>query len=129
MAAKNIVYAIKGKKNKKKPFNYKNKGIMAQIGRRTGVAQIFGHKFHGLIAWWLWRTFYLFNLPTVKKKLKVMGDWTTDLLFKSDVAMIKRYVVKEDSHHHHHDLESRDMKKENEKASTSNNINISGVSG
>jgi NADH:quinone reductase (non-electrogenic) len=75
LAAKNIVYAIKGKKNKK-AFNYKNKGIMAQIGKRTGVAQLFGHKFHGLIAWCLWCTFYLSNLPTINKKLKVTGDWT-----------------------------------------------------
>jgi hypothetical protein len=33
---------------------------------------------------------YLLNLPTTKKKLKVMGDWTSDLLFRPDVAMIKR---------------------------------------
>jgi NADH dehydrogenase FAD-containing subunit len=38
LSAKNIVYAIQGKKNKKKAFNYKNKAIMAQIGKRTGVA-------------------------------------------------------------------------------------------
>jgi hypothetical protein len=34
--------------------------------------------------------YYLGNLPTTKKKLKVMGDWTSDLLFPPDVAMIKR---------------------------------------
>ncbi|MFZ0511404.1 MAG: hypothetical protein WAM14_07355 [Candidatus Nitrosopolaris sp.] len=38
----------------------------------------------------MWRTYYLANLPTSKKKLKVMGDWTSDLFFKPDVAMIKR---------------------------------------
>jgi NADH:ubiquinone reductase (H+-translocating) len=125
LAAKNIAYAIKGKKNKKKIFNYKNKGIMAQIGRRTGVAQLFGHKFHGFIAWWLWRTFYLSKLPTIKKKLKVMSDWTTDLLFKPDVSMIKRFVVKENCHQH--DLESHNIKKENEKASSINTSSEVGV--
>ena len=30
------------------------------------------------------------NLPTKKKKLKVMTDWTMDLFFKPDVARIKR---------------------------------------
>jgi hypothetical protein len=89
---------------------------MAQIGRRTGVAQIFGRKFHGLIAWWLWRTFYLSNLPTINKKLKVMGDWTTDLLFQPDVSMIKRFVVKEN--YHHDDLGSHNMKKELEKTNS-----------
>jgi hypothetical protein len=64
---------------------------MAEIGKRTGVAILFGRiRLHGFLAWWLWRTYYLANLPTSKKKLKVIGDWTSDLFFKSDVAMIKR---------------------------------------
>src|ERR687890_469907 len=104
VAAKNIISAIKGKevigeggeendqKNKKKKFVYKTKGMMAEIGKRSGVATLFGFKIHGFAAWWLWRTFYLANLPTTQKKLKVMLDWTMDLLFKPDVAMIKRFV-------------------------------------
>ena len=76
---------------KKKKFDYKTKGMMAEIGKRTGVAILFGRiKLHGFLAWWLWRSYYLANLPTAKKKLKVMGDWTSDLFFKPDVAMIKR---------------------------------------
>jgi len=71
-------------------FNYKTKGTMAEIGKGTGVATIFGFRIHGFSAWWLWRTYYLGNLPTTKKKLKVMEDWTYDLIFKPDVAMIKR---------------------------------------
>jgi len=45
-------------------------------------------KLHGFVAWWLWRSYYLVNLPTSKKKLKVIGDWTSDLLFKPDVSQI-----------------------------------------
>jgi NADH dehydrogenase len=92
VAAKNIISAIKRKENNKKTkFDYKTKGMMAEIGKRTGVAILFGRiKLHGFLAWWLWRTYYLGNLPSIKKKLKVMGDWTSDLVFKPDVAMIKR---------------------------------------
>lgn len=90
VAAKNIICAIKGKTKKKTKFDYKTKGMMAEIGKRTGVATILGVKSHGFAAWWLWRTYYLGNLPTMKKKLKVMGDWTSDLISKPDVAMIKR---------------------------------------
>jgi NADH:ubiquinone reductase (H+-translocating) len=89
VAAKNIISVIKGKANKKTKFDYKTKGMMAEIGKRTGVATIMGIKSHGFAAWWLWRTYYLGNLPTIKKKLKVMGDWTSDLMSKPDVAMIK----------------------------------------
>src|ERR671931_2821452 len=69
VAAKNVVSSIEGK-TKKQKFDYKTKGMMAEIGKRTGVAILLGFKIHGFIAWWLWRTFYLANLPTIKKKLK-----------------------------------------------------------
>ena len=89
VAAKNIISSIK-RKAKKKKFDYKTKGMMAEIGRRVGVAILFDRiKLHGFVAWWLWRTYYLANLPTANKKLKVLGDWTSDLIFKPDISMIK----------------------------------------
>jgi NADH:quinone reductase (non-electrogenic) len=93
VAAQNIISAINGKANKKRKFDYETKGMMAEIGKRTGVATILGIKSHGFAAWWLWRTYYLGNLPTIKKKLKVMGDWTSDLISKPDLAMIKRSEI------------------------------------
>ena len=96
VAAKNIIYDIEGKYDKKIKFEYKSKGMMAQIGKRTGVATLFGFKVHGIVAWWIWRTYYLSNLPTTNKKLKVMGDWISDLLFKPDVTMFKRRAKEKD---------------------------------
>jgi NADH dehydrogenase len=94
IAAKNIVSSVKkgnsSSDNDKEKLDYKTKGMMAEIGKRTGVATLFGMKVRGFVAWWLWRTYYLGKLPTTKKKIKVIGDWTSDLIFKSDVAMIKR---------------------------------------
>ena len=94
VVAKNIISSVQKVKasneSNKVKFDYKTKGMMAEIGKRTGVATVFGLKIHGFAAWWLWRTYYLAKLPTAKKKLKVMGDWTSDLIFKPDVAMIKR---------------------------------------
>ncbi len=89
VVAKNIFSSIKGKAKQKRKFDYKTKGMMAEIGKRTGVAILFGRiKLHGILAWWLWRSYYLANLPTAKKKLKVMGDWTSDILFKPDVSQV-----------------------------------------
>jgi NADH:ubiquinone reductase (H+-translocating) len=93
VAAKNIIYDLEDKKDKKEKFDYKTKGMMAEIGKRTGVATLFGIKVHGFLAWWLWRTYYLSNLPTIKKKLKVMGDWTMDSIYTPDVAMIKKQLI------------------------------------
>src|SRR5712691_8029468 len=92
VAAKNIIYDIEGKYDKKIKFEYKTKGMMAEIGKRTGVATLFGFKVHGILAWWIGRTYYLSNLPTINKKLRVMGDWISDILFKPDVTMVKRRV-------------------------------------
>jgi NADH dehydrogenase len=92
VVAKNVISAVKGEKGDTKnkvKFDYKTKGMMAEIGKRTGVAILFGRiKLHGFLAWWLWRTYYLANLPTARKKLKVLGDWISDLIFKPDVSMI-----------------------------------------
>jgi hypothetical protein len=76
--------------NKKaKQFNYKTKGIMALIGKRNGVGVLYGYKIHGFLAWWLWRMYYLGNLPTLDKRVRVMVDWIIDLLFKRDVTRLK----------------------------------------
>ena len=90
LAAQNIINDIEGKRQKK--IRYKTRGTMATIGKRVGIAKIFGFKFTGLIAWWMWRTFYLSKLPTLKKKLRIIGDWSIELIFYTDVSMIKGYV-------------------------------------
>jgi NADH:ubiquinone reductase (H+-translocating) len=92
IVAKNISADIKRGRQGMVTFDYKTKGIMAKIGKRTGVAEILGFKLSGFSAWWLWRTFYLIRLPTMKKKLRVMIDWAIDLFFKRDVTMIKRFI-------------------------------------
>jgi NADH dehydrogenase len=84
VAADNVVAAIRGEP--KRPFDFKLLGQLAAIGRRTGVAKIFGVKFSGFIAWWLWRTIYLAKLPRFEKKLRVAIDWTMDLLFPKDLV-------------------------------------------
>jgi NADH:ubiquinone reductase (H+-translocating) len=65
------------------------RGVMTLIGRRNGVGILLGHKVHGFTAWWFWRSYYLLNLPTVEKKLRVMVDWFIDLFFKRDVTRLK----------------------------------------
>ena len=82
-AAKNIERAILGRPLKE--FRYKTMGLLASIGHRTGVAKIFGIKFSGFLAWWLWRSIYLAKLPGLAKKLRVMTAWTLDLFFGRDI--------------------------------------------
>jgi NADH dehydrogenase len=89
VAAINLISRIKNQENSKKAFDYKTKGVMTLIGRRNGVGILLGFKVHGFTAWWFWRSYYLLNLPTVEKKLRVMVDWFIDLFFKRDVTRLK----------------------------------------
>ena len=84
LLAQNILATIRG--GEKKPFRFKTVGQLAAIGKRTGVARVFGVNFSGFLAWWLWRTIYLAKLPRFEKKLRVAIDWTLDLIFSKDLV-------------------------------------------
>ena len=81
-----LAAAVRG--GRKKPFRFKTLGQLAAIGRRTGVANVFGVNFSGFVAWWLWRTIYLSKLPRLEKKVRVALDWTLDLCFAKDFACV-----------------------------------------
>lgn len=87
VAAQNILAAIRG--DRKKPFLFSTLGLLAPIGKRTGVANILGVNFSGFIAWWLWRTIYLMKLPRFEKKVRVALDWTLDLIFSKDLVQFR----------------------------------------
>jgi NADH dehydrogenase len=84
--ARNVVAEIRGRKQR--PFAFRTIGQLASLGRRTGVAQIFGVNFSGFLAWWLWRTVYLAKLPRFEKKVRVALDWTLDVLFSKDLVKL-----------------------------------------
>jgi NADH dehydrogenase len=86
VAAKNIERTILGQPLQ--PFRYRTMGMLASIGHHTGVASMFGFKFSGFIAWWMWRSVYLMKLPRVVKKLRVLIAWTLDLLFGRDIEQM-----------------------------------------
>lgn len=84
VVARNVTAVLRG--GQKRPFVFSTLGQLAAIGRRTGVADIFGFNFSGFIAWWLWRSIYLSKLPRFEKKVRVALDWTLDLLFSKDLV-------------------------------------------
>jgi NADH dehydrogenase len=85
-AARNIAAVVAGKKPR--PFSFATIGQMASLGHYTGVAQIFGIRFSGFVAWWLWRTVYLAKLPGVARKIRVAIQWTLDLFFPRQVEQL-----------------------------------------
>jgi NADH dehydrogenase len=86
VAAKNIAATVLDRPLKS--FTFTTLGQLATIGRRTGVAMVFGIKFSGFIAWCLWRSIYLMKLPRLPKKLRVLVAWTLDLLFSREIEQM-----------------------------------------
>lgn len=59
------------------PFVYKDKGIMATIGRRAAVVELpNGPKLTGRVAWWAWAVLHLMYLLGVRNRLSVVTNWT-----------------------------------------------------
>ncbi|PYV66493.1 MAG: hypothetical protein DMG97_29470 [Acidobacteria bacterium] len=100
VVAQNLALALNGRPPK--PFSFKTIGLLASIGRRTGVARILGFNFSGFFAWWLCRTIYLSKLPGLDKKVRVAFDWTLDLLFRKDVCAVHDLPSRADFHRREH---------------------------
>ena len=84
--ARNLLRAQRGQPLQ--PFNYRYMGQLATVGEHAAVAEVFGFRFSGFIAWWMWRTIYLAKLPGILRKLRVIIDWTFDLFFQRDTSLV-----------------------------------------
>jgi NADH dehydrogenase len=86
-AAANIVRVLRGQPTR--PFFFKQLGQLCSIGGRRAVAEMFGFRISGLIAWFLWRSVYLLKLPSWSRRIKVGLDWGWDLLFPRDLGTLR----------------------------------------
>jgi NADH dehydrogenase len=86
-AARNIVATLRG--DARQAFTFKALGKMGALGHHSAVAEIFGVKLSGFLAWWLWRTIYLLKLPGLDRKVRVAADWTLDLFLPPDIVQLK----------------------------------------
>jgi NADH dehydrogenase len=69
-----------------KPYRYRMLGQVATLGRYRGIADVFGLKLRGFPGWFVTRTYHLYQLPLLSRKLRVVMDWTVALLFRRDIA-------------------------------------------
>jgi NADH dehydrogenase len=68
------------------PYGYRMLGQVATLGRYKGIAEIPGMRLRGFPGWFVARTYHLYQLPLLSRKLRVVLDWTVALLFRRDVV-------------------------------------------
>jgi NADH:ubiquinone reductase (H+-translocating) len=77
---------VKNLEGERKPYRYRMLGQVATLGRYKGIAQIPGALLRGFPGWFVTRTYHLYQLPLITRKLRVVTDWTTSLFFRRDIA-------------------------------------------
>lgn len=90
IAAHNIAAAIRGEKTRK-TFAFKGLGALCSLGHQSGVAEIMGFRFSGIIAWMMWRVIYLSKLPGLDRRVKVALAWILDFFFPPDLVQLKLF--------------------------------------
>jgi NADH dehydrogenase len=93
--AANIANVINGRAPQ--PFVFNSLGTMAALGHSTGVAQVMGMRITGFIAWWIRRTYYLFQMPRWDRRLRMILDWTVALFFRPDITKVDLAVEQDQS--------------------------------
>lgn len=73
LLAENLINEMNDKPKKK--FVYRDKGSLATIGKRKAVADIWGMKFGGRLAWWVWSFVHLISISGFKNKVIVGLNW------------------------------------------------------
>jgi NADH dehydrogenase len=72
-AARNILRTMEGQP--RRAFRYVDKGSLATIGRRAGVAVLGRLKLSGAIAWFAWLAIHVFFLIGFRNRIVVMFNW------------------------------------------------------
>jgi NADH:quinone reductase (non-electrogenic) len=83
---RNVTASIEG--GELHPFVWKNVGGVCSLGRYKGVADIFGIKVKGFKGWFLHRSYHLYAMPTIGRRVRIAVDWAIALFFPRDVAQL-----------------------------------------
>ncbi len=88
-AARNLKKILRGESPE--PFQYKDPGLLATIGRNAAVARIWGLSFSGFIAWVIWVGLHIYRLIGFRNRLVVLINWAWDYFFyDNQVRLITR---------------------------------------
>jgi NADH:ubiquinone reductase (H+-translocating) len=69
-------------------YQHRYAGSVASLGLYRGVAEVYGIRLRGIVAWFMHRTYHLSRMPTFNRKVRILADWTTALLFRREVVAL-----------------------------------------
>jgi NADH:ubiquinone reductase (H+-translocating) len=84
--AGNVAAVVNG--GELKDYRHKYVGSVASLGLYRGVAELYGIKVRGIVAWFLHRTYHVSRMPTFNRKVRVVTDWTAALFFRREVVSL-----------------------------------------
>jgi NADH dehydrogenase len=69
-------------------YRHRHVGSVASLGLHKGVAQVYGIKLKGPLAWFMHRTYHVSRMPTLNRKIRIVSDWTLQLFFRREVVSL-----------------------------------------
>jgi NADH:ubiquinone reductase (H+-translocating) len=69
-----------------RPFRYRTRGMVADLGQGKAVAITLGIRWRGLPAWLIARTYHLLLMPGWGRRLRLLIDWNVALVFGRDAS-------------------------------------------
>lgn len=82
----NLARLIRGRPAR--PFRYFNYGALLSVGEHFAAIDLLGVRLSGFVAWFVWRSLYLTKLVGFGNKVRVVLDWTLDLLFERSISQV-----------------------------------------
>jgi NADH:ubiquinone reductase (H+-translocating) len=71
-----------------KEYKHSYAGSVASLGLYKGVAEIYGVKLRGIVAWFMHRSYHVSRMPTWNRRVRILFDWTGALLLGREVVSL-----------------------------------------
>ncbi len=84
--ADNVVAHLRGGALKRYRHSYA--GSVASLGLYKGVAEIYGIRLRGVVAWFMHRTYHVSRMPTWNRRIRIIFDWTGALFLGREVVAL-----------------------------------------
>jgi NADH dehydrogenase len=101
--AANILASLRGTAPRR--FAFTGPGRLASLGHRSAVAEVFGIKLRGALAWLVWRAVYLAKFPGLDRKARIFTDWCWDLFLPRDITEVRIFRPDAVAREHFHAAE------------------------